>query len=226
MLQRKFRLAFLSLWIWAPALLGEATGTTSQYFSSYADLQKKIIELVSDAKQRVWVASRWLSDQRIADALFSAHHRKTEVKLLLANSETRSLNARTILMLLKAENIPFFLDRHLRAESTTAILVDQHLLWVDTILGENSEALRYSLQYLENEAKIKSFSKYFISHSSPDLTANLDSDTQPSQIQGPQNEWEQLPTVFDYRKHPEGQAPEKHRTLPKQPKWKTKTGSY
>ncbi len=203
---RNFAWTFKSLFIFSLLFLSQniLAQTTTQSFASYDDLQKKIVTLIDDAKGRVWLATRSLQDHAILDALLSAYNRKAEVRLLLGSPE------------LPGSKFAVFHDAHLRAESTTAVLIDQHLIWVNVLLTGSVSMSPLSLQYLESPDKLQSFVRYFSKRS-------LQIATLPSD---PQKEWEQLPSVFDTRKRKENQSTEKIRTLPRDTKWKNKTGSF
>lgn len=162
-------------------------GTTVQSFSSYEDLQNTMTDLVSTAKQRVWIVSRSIDAHEISDALFFAQNRKVDVKLLLGPIGVQSTNGLALLNLFTSQKIFFLLDSKLRVESTTAFLVDENLVWASTVFGDRKSEAPYSLQWIDSQDKLQAFRKYFEDH----LLSNVKN-----------KEWDELPAVFEYKRRP------------------------
>jgi len=174
--------------------------TTVQSFSNYEELQKTMTELVASAKQRVWVVSRALDAHLISDALFFAQHRKVDVKLLLGPIGVQSTNGRALLNFFASQKIFYMLDSKLRVESTSAFLVDDRLVWANTVFSERKSEAPYSLQWIQSRDKTDAFRKYFEDHL---LSMNKT------------KEWDTLPSVFEYKKRPTEVSPYSSRSLPR-----------
>lgn len=166
-------------------------------FSSYDVFQKKIVELIGTAKNRIWIASRSLDAYAITDALYYARSRKVDVKLLLGPISVHSTNGRALLNLFVSQKIFFMLDQKMRVESTTGLLVDDSLIWANTTFGEAKSQAPFTLEWYNTQNKALVFRQYF-------------------EEQEKLKEWDQFPSVFDYETRPTEEPTNVSKKLPKQ----------
>ncbi len=188
-----------------PSLSFAVTQHAGFNFLSYADLTKKIIEIIRTAKRQILLASRSMEDQDLGLELISAQNRGLVVKLLVGVVDESTVEGKTMLMLLKSHNVFFAIDKTLRVESTTAMLIDDQLIWINKVLGDKAESSPLILQYIERLEKIDSFANYFEAHCCAG--------------QAKKQGWNELPAVYDYRKKKEKRPEQLIKTLPKKLRW-------
>lgn len=174
-------------------------------FTSYSDLTKKITEIFRNAKRQILLASRSMEDQDLGLELIAAQKRGLTVKLLIGILDDTSVEGKTMSMLLKSHDVFFAIDKTLRVESTTAMLIDEQLIWINKVLGDQTESSPLVLQYIERLEKIDSFANYFEAHCCAG---------QPKKLG-----WNDLPAVYDYRKKKEKKPEQMIKTLPKKLRW-------
>lgn len=176
-------------------------------FSSYLELQKNLLTLVESSKERVWYASRWLSDTVLAEQLAQAVRRKVDVRMLLGSWTEDGTEGPKILMFLSDQAVPFFLSPTLRKESITAVLIDQRLIWVNAILGDSNMAPTLFLKSAENPDKTQNYIAFFRKHFKPELA---------------DQEWHAVPDIYSYEKNKGKATPHIIKKLPKTVKWSEK----
>lgn len=176
-----------------------ALGNSEEYYPTYKDVQNKLVSLISHAKQRVWIVSRLMSDHRIADAVLGLQSKKVDLKFLLAPiSGDPTREGQAMLTLLKEKKIDFVLEPQLRAETTTAFLIDESLVWVGALMNEQSGLNPYHVQFITKKDKLEAFRNYVMNRK-----------LFPS-------EWNSLPLVYNFDKEKtDHESKEATNTLPK-----------
>jgi len=108
-------------------------------FTSFADLRGVLLDQISGATHRIWLATEYLTDGEIVSALYIAQYRKLDVQVLLGRAKANSYMSR--LNYLKNQNVPVFLrPASLKLKHPTALLLDDQLYWID---GELDFLARY-----------------------------------------------------------------------------------
>ncbi|MEY4629933.1 MAG: hypothetical protein RIQ81_53 [Pseudomonadota bacterium] len=99
-------------------------------FTSFSELKNSIVNKISAASQRVWLATDFLSDGDIVSALHLAQYRKVDVRVLLGRAKANSYMSR--LGALKNQNIPTMLKPPgFSPTGQSAILSDNQLYFID-----------------------------------------------------------------------------------------------
>ncbi len=175
------------------------------FFPSYRVLQKTLSSYVENSSNRVFLVTRTMNDRDFAETLISARKRGVDVKLLLGPLRKETKGATSVLNMLTVNDILFKFDRDLRVETTAALLFDDRLYWVKTLLGDQASHSPLILESIENRRKVEAFKRYFDTH-----WGQLDSSSLA------QLEWDQLPSVYNYKTQKKVRAdPHLTKKLPK-----------
>ena len=151
-------------------------------FASYKDLQSYLEVPIKLAKFRIWLTSREFNDQDLAQNLFDARGRSLDIKLLLASVPAHLQKAYAGW---KTQGLFYALDQELRLEHTSALLCDQTLYWVSSILRDPSRGYFFTVQVYKDPGKVRVYERYFQART---LSASLEDQHR--------KEWEALPSVY------------------------------
>ena len=83
------------------------TRQTETQVEGFSALRHRLLETIAGARQRVWLTSEYLTDGEIVTALYLAHYRKLDVKVLLGRVKAQSPLSR--LNYLKQQKVPVWL---------------------------------------------------------------------------------------------------------------------
>lgn len=99
-------------------------------YSSFSELKISVVNKISAATQRVWLATDFLSDGDIVSAIHLARYRKVDVQVLLGRARANAYMSR--LGALKNQNIPTMLKPPgFSPTGQSAILSDNQLYLID-----------------------------------------------------------------------------------------------
>ena len=113
---------------------------------SFAALRHHILNMISGATWRIWIASEYLTDGEIVSALYIANYRKLDVKVLLGRAKARRYLSR--LNYLKSQNIPVFLyPRGFNIGAASAVLADNKIAFIDGELNYQEKNRRFQVTY-------------------------------------------------------------------------------
>jgi len=137
---------------------------------SYPALRDQVLNMISGAKQRIWLSTDYLTDGEICAALFVAQYRKIDVQVLLNKKKAHQYMSR--LKYLKDQNIPvYFKPVNFANHNKAAMLVDERLVTVDAELDFLAKAPGYQLSSSQNQSKVEAFANAFAEASAQKLQA-------------------------------------------------------
>lgn len=130
-----------------------ATDDSRVTFPDFSSLRAETLNLISGAKERVWLTTDYLTDGEIATALFLARYRKIDVQVLLGKHKARSYMSR--LTYLNKQNVPVYLRPHqFRTPERTGLLTDNKLLYVNGDLDSLGAQRTYTGIYADPDGVV------------------------------------------------------------------------
>lgn len=132
---------------------------STSIISGFSELRRNVLNYISSAKARVWLATDYLTDGEIVAALYVAQYRKLNVKVLLNKKRANSYMSR--LRYLKRQKISVFIKpRNFPSKYPTLLIIDNSSYEISGNL--NFLDKRKQFKIINNGAnKIYTFSKAF-----------------------------------------------------------------
>ena len=134
---RWYAIALLTYVAISTCIFGQAAaaeGANEKSLSNYGALREEILNAIGASKQRVWIATNFLTDGEIVTALFLAKYRKIDTKVMVDSSRVNHYMSRV--SDLKRNNIPvFLLPDHFAYAKDTYILTDNKGYKIDADLN-------------------------------------------------------------------------------------------
>lgn len=110
-----------------------APARTPAPLDAYPALRHTMMETISMARQRLWLATDFISDGDVVTGLYLAQYRKLEVRVLLGRAKANSPLSR--LSYLKNQKIPVnLMPAGFKSPAPTALLADDTLYFADSDL--------------------------------------------------------------------------------------------
>ena len=131
--------------VFAPQRPVAAPEAFAKQLSTFRAMRSEILNLIGTARNRIWLATDYLTDGEIVAALYIAQYRKLDVRVLLGPERANSYMSR--LSFLKKQSIPVYLKTSsLRFASPTGLLVDQRLYVADSDLNFMTPQRQFQLR--------------------------------------------------------------------------------
>lgn len=113
--------------------------------NSFAELRSGILNLISGAKQRIWLVSDYLTDGEIVTALYIGKYRGVDTKVLLGKRKSNMYMSR--LRYLKNQNIPvFYKPEKFPSGYPSQVLVDGSLYKISGELNFLDKSRAFKIQ--------------------------------------------------------------------------------
>lgn len=142
---RNFTLLFCVLFQFQATALSATSGAN---FSKFSSLSDAVIDKISAAKQRVWLASEFMSDFDIALALYLAKFRKLDVRVMLSDARVNGFLSQYDYLLDNGVSIRTAADTGVG----THLLCDNKLISIDSDLNFLSDRKSFAWQEVKQKA--------------------------------------------------------------------------
>lgn len=111
----------------------------------FPELRNEVLKLIAKAKQRVWLATDYLSDGEIVTALYLARYRNLDVQVLLGKKRATEYLSR--LHDLKKNETPVFLQPEgLFDANTSALVIDQDCFRINAPLDYRLDTSAFQMK--------------------------------------------------------------------------------
>ena len=187
---------------------------------SYISYQQKVIDLISSAQKKVWLAARNLNDSEVTTALYLAKYRKVNTKVFLSQKALKRYDSQAAWLKSLAIDLSYIPEQHFN-KWTLILLKDKDLFFSDYVLN-GEEPLRLINFYSSKKSDLKNYYQDFFK------STNIDSQFSSSLLIPKKNKIEskhtieKQPKIDTYRMKRSYKDRNLPRQLPELTKWQKK----
>lgn len=134
----------------------------SVYFSPYDKSITKIIPIIDNAKQYIYIPAFLITHKELADSLIRAKQRKVDVKIIIDANSTSTKNTKH--KILRQNNIKLKTENYAGRMHSKSIIIDDKYIIIGSMNFSNSGETRNdeNLLVIENSTLAKEYKTYFL----------------------------------------------------------------